>query len=334
MPKLPLRIEVVRSSFKHISSMSEKSARDIVALLSQHYSDVIMTNVDKPADLERLIDRKPNLVFAGIYAVRDTSQNNTAVWLTDELEKSGIAYTGSGKLANKLSLNKHLAKQRMTENGIHTAAFMLVGLNDTDEVHEGTLRFPLFVKPNNKSGGQGIDEQSIVYTTEQLQNKVRSIHEQDKADALVEEYLSGREFSIAVINGPDDSIVAMPLELVASKDSNGDRIRSQAVKSSDSEDTNYIDDATERLLVGNFAIEAFRSLGGSGYGRIDVRFNAHGVPHFLESNHIPSLFKVDSAFLRAYEMTFGEDYEAMVLRIVKLALNKEYAPNLLQTAQN
>ena len=322
MPKITLRIEVVRSHFKHISSMSEQSARDIVSTLQAHYTDVILTNVDTFEDLQALIQRKPDLVFAGIYYVRDESRNGAKVWLADALEQNGIAYTGSGKFANRLSLNKHLAKQRMAERDIRTAAFMLVGRDSTDPIHEGELQFPLFVKPSNKSGGQGIDTFSIVHTTAQLESKIRSIHLEDDTDALIEEYLPGREFSIAVIGGPDDTFVAMPLELVADKDSNGDRIRSQAVKTSDSEDMNHITDPIERLLLESFAIEAFRALGGAGYGRIDVRFDGFGVPFFLEANHIPSLIQKDSSFLQAYEMTIGKNYEAMILHIVSLALNK------------
>jgi D-alanine-D-alanine ligase len=328
MPKLPLHIEVVRSSLKHISSMSEASARDIVTLLRQYYSDVIMTNVDTLEDLQTLIERKPDLVFAGIYFVFDEQHNNAKVWLADVLEQHGIAYTGSGKHANRLSLNKHLAKQRMVEQSIRTAAFKLFRREDTDAVHQGTLNFPLFVKPSNKSGGQGVDEFSIVYTTDQLQNKVRYIHEKHSTDALVEEYLSGREFSIAVIGGLNNSFVAMPLELIAAKDSNGDRIRSHEVKSSNAEDMNEIPNPIERSMLEKFAVDAFSALGGVGYGRVDIRFNAVGVPHFLEANHIPSLIQIDSSFLKAYQMAIGKDYASMILRIITLALERDYTPIL------
>jgi D-alanine-D-alanine ligase len=326
MSKLPLTIEVVRSNFKHISSMSEESARDIVALLSQHYSHVVMTNVDTLADLQALTARKPDLVFAGIYFVIDEANNNAKVWLADELEKHGIAYTGPGKHANRLSLNKHLAKQRLLEQGIRTAAFKLFRREDTDTIHEGSLQFPLFVKPSNKSGGQGVDEYSIVYTTEQLKNKVNYIHTIHLTDALVEEYLPGREFSIAVIGNHDGSTLAMPLELVAAEDSNGDRIRSHVVKSSNTEDMNEIPNLIERATLEKFAVDAFHALGGVGYGRVDIRFNALGLPFFLEANHIPSLIQIDSSFLIAYRNTTGRDYESMVLHIVRLALERDYTP--------
>jgi len=332
--KQPLRIEVVRSTSKFISSMSDVSAKDIVSLLSKHYSDVIMTNVNTIADLEALVARKPDLVFSGLYFIRDEARNGAKVWLADILEQHGIPYTGSDKHANRLSLNKHLAKQRLVEQGINTPAFKLARRDDTAPVTEGSLQFPLFVKPSNKSGGQGIDVFSVVHTTEQLQDKVRSIHENDHTDALIEEYLSGREFSVAIIGDLDGGLMPMPLELVAAEDSNGDRIRSQIIKSTDSEDMNEVTDPIERALVGNFAVDAFRAIGGAGYGRIDLRFNSACVPFFLEANHIPSLLQIDSSFLRAYEFTYGKDYEAMLLQLVQLALDRNYATTRQEFSPN
>lgn len=320
MPKLPLRIEIVRSHFKHISSMSEISANDIAETLRRHYETVTVSHVDTVEDMKELVTRQPDLVFAGLYHVTDEVSGGK-IWLADELEKHGIRYTGSGKYANRLSLNKHLAKQRLIEHGINTAAFMLARREERQPVTEGSLRFPLFVKPSNKSGGQGVDEFSIVRTTQALQSKVTSIQEGNNTDALVEEYLSGREFSVGVL-GDENGFIAMPLELIAEEDSNGDRIRSRAIKVADAEAMNIITDSAERRLVGDFAVSAFQALGGRGYGRVDVRFNESGVPYFLEANHIPSLIKIDSSYLRSYETATSKDYEAMILHIVRLALER------------
>ena len=320
MPKITLRIEVVRSSNKSLSSMGEVSARDIVTTLSRHYSDVVMTNVDTVQDLEALLARKPGLVFAGIYFVRDESRGGEKVWLTDALEQHGIAYTGSGQQANRLSLNKDLAKQRVSEHGVRTASFKLAACNDVMAISAGDLLFPLFVKPSNKNGRQGVDTFSVVHTIAQLQKKVHSIHADYKADALVEEYLSGREFTVAVLGDLDNGFIAMPFELIAAKDSNGDRIRSNILGTSDADDMLAIADSHEQLLLKTLAIDAFRALGGIGYGRIDIRFNELGEAFFLEANHIPSLNRAHSTFPKAYDITFGLNYEALIMHIAKLGI--------------
>jgi len=324
MPKLPLRIEVVRSFNKSLSSMSLESATAIAKTLAQHYTDVRITNIDTEADLTALIARSPDLAFLGMYYVRSDKGLHPKIWISDLLEKSGIRHTGSGKFAHRLGLNKHLAKQRMIESGLQTSPFQIIRRDNEEIINEGKLSFPLFVKPANKGGGQGIDEFSVVRSVEALRTKVDAIHTEHHADALIEEFLVGREFSVAIIgNHHSQKLSAMPIELVASKDANGERMLSKAVKSSNAEDVRAVTDPTERARLQSFAINVFLALGARDYGRIDVRFDKFGVPHFLEANLIPSLIDDYGSFPKAYEMNLGLDYETMIMQIVRLALNRE-----------
>ncbi|HEY8886678.1 MAG TPA: hypothetical protein VIM31_04245 [Candidatus Microsaccharimonas sp.] len=332
MPKLPLRIEVIRSNIKALSSMSLESADAIAETLLKHYSDVTVTNVDTELDLIALIARKPDLAFLGMNFVRTNDELNAKIWVSDMLEKNGIRHTGSGKFSHRLGLNKHLAKQRMIESGLQTSPFQIIRRENEEVINEGKLTFPLFVKPSNKGGGQGIDEFSVVRTVEELRTKVASIHERHHADALVEEFLVGREFSIAVIaNHHSQKLTAMPIELVASIDSNGERMLSKIVKSSNAESVIAVTDQIERSRLQAFAINVFHALGARDYGRIDVRFDKFGVPHFLEANLIPSLIDGYGSFPKAYEMNLGLDYETMVMQIVRLALDRSESA-ILKTA--
>jgi D-alanine-D-alanine ligase len=324
MPKLPLRIEVIRSNTKALSAMSLESATGIIETLRRHYTDVVLTHIDNEQDLNQLIERKPDLAFLGMPYVRSESGLHAKIWISDALEKNGIRHTGSGKFSHRLGLNKHLAKQRMIESGLQTSPFQIIRRENEEIINEGKLTFPLFVKPSNKGGGQGIDEFSVVRTVEELRAKVQTIHERHRADALVEEFLVGREFSIAVIgNHHSEKLTAMPIELVAVKDKNGERMLSKAVKSSNEEGVLAVTDPLERQRLKTFAINVFHALGARDYGRIDVRFDKFGVPHFLEANLIPSLIDGYGSFPKAYEMNLGLDYETMLMQIVRLALDRE-----------
>ncbi|HEY8992231.1 MAG TPA: hypothetical protein VIM37_00080 [Candidatus Microsaccharimonas sp.] len=324
MPKLPLRIEIIRSNVKGLGSMSLKSATTIAETLRRHYSDVSVTTIANELDLMAIVARKPDLAFLGMYFVLEDSELQPKIWLSDMLEKNGIAYTGSGKFSHRLGLNKHLAKQRMIESGLQTSPFQIIRRENEDIINEGKLTFPLFVKPSNRGGGQGIDEFSVVRTVEELRTKVASVHEDNDSDALIEEFLVGREFSIAVIgNSYSDILTAMPIELVASKDSNGERMLSKIVKSSNTEAVLEVTDAAERSRLKSFAINVFHALGARDYGRIDVRFDKFGVPQFLEANLIPSLIDGYGSFPKAYEMNLGLTYESMLMQIVSLAVNRE-----------
>lgn len=324
MPKLPLKIEVVRSHLKSLSSMSLASAENIVKTLKQHYTDVVITNIDTKSDLMALVGRAPDLAFLGVHYVPSGDALDAKIWVSSVLEKNGIRHTGSSKFSHRLGLNKHLAKQRMIESGVRTSPFQIIRKDNEEAINEGKLSFPLFVKPSDKGGGQGIDEFSIVKNVTELRTKVASIHDIHRTDALVEEYLVGREFSIAVIGNHHSNILtAMPIELIAPKDSKGDRMLSNVVKSSDLETILAVENSSERERLQSFAISVFHALGARDYGRIDVRLDSFGVPHFLEANLIPSLIDGYGSFPRAYKVNLGLDYEAMIMHIVRLAFNRE-----------
>lgn len=323
MQKSPQRIEIVRTNIKALSSMSIKSAEAIAKTLQMYFDTVTIATIDTPKDLDALLARKPDLAFLGMHYVIDTAKFDAKIWLSDVLEQHGIAHTGSSKFAHRLGINKHLAKQRMIESGIQTSAYQIIAFGNNEVITEGTLTFPLFVKPTNKGGGQGIDEFSVVRTTEELRSKVQSIHENHHTDVLVEEYLGGREFSVAIIEDrKTHGLVAMPLELVARQNKNGERILGSALKSTNTTTILAVSDPVEHEKITSFAINAFTALGAHDYGRIDIRCDEFGVPHFLEANLIPSLIEGYGSFPKAYDLNIGLSYETMLLHVVGLALDK------------
>jgi len=333
MSKIPLRIEVVRSNITAYSSMGLKSATAIAHSLRRQYEQVIVTNVDNEYDLAMLIARQPDLVFLGMVFVRSENEPHAKIWVSEMLEKNSITHTGSNTSAHPLGLNKHLAKQRIIESGLQTSPFQIIARNSEVIINNEALIYPLFVKPTNKGGGQGIDEFSVVRTIEQLRTKVASIHTAQTTDALVERFLTGREFSIAIIGNPDSrELTAMPIELVVVKDINGERILSKVMKSQNVTDVRKIVDAAELMRIQTFAINIFQVLGARDYGRIDIRMDEFGTPHFLEVNLIPSLIENYGSFPKAYELNLGRSYETMLMQIVQLALARKLTPAHLQIA--
>lgn len=313
--------------------MGLKSATAIAHSLRRQYEQVIVTNVDNEYDLAMLIARQPDLVFLGMVFVRSENEPHAKIWVSEMLEKNSITHTGSNTSAHPLGLNKHLAKQRIIESGLQTSPFQIIARNSEVIINNEALIYPLFVKPTNKGGGQGIDEFSVVRTIEQLRTKVASIHTAQTTDALVERFLTGREFSIAIIGNPDSrELTAMPIELVVVKDINGERILSKVMKSQNVTDVRKIVDAAELMRIQTFAINIFQVLGARDYGRIDIRMDEFGTPHFLEVNLIPSLIENYGSFPKAYELNLGRSYETMLMQIVQLALARKLTPAHLQIA--
>ena len=306
--------------------MSDESATSATIVLSKHYEKVTTSIVNSFDELEAALAIPPDMVFLGMKFVPDPAHMTSKLWVSDYLDARHIVYTGSPKTSHVLESNKELAKQRMIENGLQTAPFLVIKEHDERIAGDMTLRFPLFVKPTDKGGGQGIDERSIVRTLDELYEKVASIRDRLKTDALVEEYLDGREFSVAVIRiHGSDELIAMPIELIADKDGNGERMLSNHVKNSNNEGVLAVNNLAERSRIITLAIDAFRALGARDYGRIDIRLDSQGIAHFLEANLIPSLTKDYGSFPKAYQLNEGIDYDEMIMNIVRLAASRQPA---------
>jgi len=298
--------------------MSHVSAAAILEVLKKNYINADIAIVDNLSGLQVLVNRKPDLLFLGMQYVIDN--NNEKVWLSDYLDDLNIPYTGSAQCAHRLEMNKHRAKQAMIDAGIQTSPYLVVKRDDDCEQNFDSLSFPMFVKPTSQGGGAGIDTNSVVNNIDELITKISSIARKNKADSLVEQYLTGREFSVAVIRTENsDELTAMPIELVTQPDENGISILSRSVKSGNDETVLEVTDVDVRAKVSSLAIDAFRALGARDYGRIDIRMDGHGVPHFLEANLIPSLIENYGSFPKACMLNDNLDYEPMILRIVHLA---------------
>lgn len=324
--KTPKYIEVVRSTTKGLSSLSSESALAIVSSLTEQYDEVRLTLVNTADDLAELIDRKPDLVFLGVMHIPDSAEPSQNIWLSEQLERAGIAHTGSTRLSHELELHKDLAKQRVLDAGLATSPFHIIAIDKPYVRGPLNLQYPLFLKPLSGGGGQGVDEFSIVRTPAQLDAKISSLRTVNKVSVLIEQYLEGREFSVAVIQDPvSHKLIAMPLELIAPKDSNGERMLSRVVKTSNEERTIGLSDPRERELITTFALDVFRALGARDYGRIDIRLDGNGAPHFLEANLIPSLISGYGSFPKAYKLNEGVEYDEMISNIVLLGLSREPA---------
>jgi D-alanine-D-alanine ligase len=319
--KIQKHIEIARSANKALSSMSQKSADAIYELLKAHYATVGITTINNVSDLGQLVAKQPDLVFMGMKYVHGLVPG-TKVWISEYLEENGISHTGSPKSAIEYEQDKPLAKQRVLNAGFKTSQFVVVKNGETFDATDSSLQFPLFVKPVNLGAGQGVDDHSIVRTQKELDAKIAALAGEFGCDALVEEFLSGREYSVAVLKQEySEALMVMPLELVAGPNADGHRILSYELKSAPLETPTFpVTDMNVRAALIELATNAFVALGARDYGRIDIRMSADGVPNFLEANLIPCLIRGSGNFPKACAMNIDMDYDTMILHIVRLGL--------------
>jgi D-alanine-D-alanine ligase len=336
MIKINKHIEIVRSSYSWLSSMSQESHDTLKLVLMKNFKTVGTTIVNNPEDLDLIVIKNPDLVFLGMKFVPSDERlglkDTKRIWVTDFLDDHEILYTGSSQSAHILELNKPLAKQRALDQGLSTSPFFVVGQDQATVRSDVELDFPLFVKPIDRGGGMGIDSTSVVRNFRELQSKVKSITVKLHSDSMVEKYLEGREFSVAVLkNEFTDEYETMPIELIVKPDDKGVSILSGKVKSSNSEQAVALNDKALKIEISNLALDIFIALGARDYGRIDIRLDQDGRPNFLEANLLPSLIEGYGSFPKACNLNLGLDYESMILGIVSLAFNRrpENQPELV-----
>lgn len=325
MKKINKHIEIVRTNRSGLSSMGQASCNNLLEVLSKNFQRVGVTVLSDISDLNLLVKKRPDLVFLGMKFLPidfEASENEQGkVWITDFLDLHEIEYTGSTQSAHILELNKSYAKSAVKFAGLKTGShFVVLKHQKINGIPRG-FQYPLFVKPADRGGGLGIDDNSVVRTDEQLIAKVRSISEDFNSDSLVEQYLSGREFSVGILKDQKtQELTAMPLELIAPINQNGERILTGAVKEADTENFIEVEDALLKSRINRLALASFSALGARDYGRIDIRLDKDGAAYFLEANLIPSILKDYGNFPKACMLNLGLNYEQMILRIVDLAL--------------
>jgi len=325
--KINKYIEIVRSDIAGLSSLSRVSAEAVQIVLAKHYSHVQIRIVNDPEQLAALKDDRPDLVFLGTkFILRHAHLGDSdlnKLWITDYLDEHDIRYTGSPGNAVRLDQDKSLAKRCMQSAGINTSHFIITNPASLPRSSEMPFDYPMFIKPPKLGGGKGVDEYSVARNYKDFCAKVSSIAEKHGADSLVEEYLTGREFSVAVLMNEHTGVFqTMPIELIPNKNDHGDRVLSKVVKSANVTTVRLVKDVAVNAEVCQLAIDAFNAIGARDYGRIDIRLNNEGKAQFLEANLIPSIIEGYGSFPISCLLNANLAYEDMILQIVRLGLKR------------
>jgi D-alanine-D-alanine ligase len=240
------------------------------------------------------------------------------------LEMAGVPYTGSAPLGHALSLDKVITKQLLVQTGVPTPAFRVLG--DPRE-HARGLRYPLIVKPRHESTSYGV---RIVHERASLADAVQHIVAEYRQQALVEEYIDGREINIGLL-GNHPLEVFTPVELdFGERECRIETWEDKFHKTPDEPQKRCpapLDDSLV-LELRRIAKVTFKATHCRDYARIDVRIDAEGRPYVLEINSMASLGAGGSYVLAARDRGYG--FEALVNRIVDVAHARYFeSPNPL-----
>ncbi len=236
----------------------------------------------------------------------------------------GYPMTGSPALALGLSRDKYMALSLLKGAGlpIPPSTALIERLADVDG-HKWV--FPLIVHAAQEHAGIGLDRDSVVKTKTALKEKAREILREYQQPALVQHFLKGREFNVGLVGGRKIQVLPLAEVDYSQLPRRIPPIMSYAAKwvetSVEYQRTDVICparvDAEMAALISKTSIKAFRTIGGWGYGRVDIRLDEDGRPVILEVNCNPCL---DSGMglARAAEQA-GIDYPHLLQAILKAA---------------
>jgi D-alanine-D-alanine ligase len=233
-----------------------------------------------------------------------------------------IPYTFSDPLVLALTLHKGLTKIVVRDAGLATAPFALVETpNDVDRIG---LPLPLFAKPVAEGTGKGITAASKIVDRDSLRRICGELLDRYRQPVLVETFLSGREFTVAILGtgAEAEAIGSMEILLLPGADA---EVYSYTNKERSEELCRYRlgrpeeDDEVRRAE--ELALAAYRALGCRDASRIDVRSDGDGRPHFIEVNPLAGINPVHSDLPMICGMV-GISYREMIDRIVRSACRR------------
>jgi D-alanine-D-alanine ligase len=231
------------------------------------------------------------------------------------LEAYEIPYTFSDPLVCALTLHKGMAKHVARGCGVPTPNFALVAT--PAEAAAVMLPLPLFVKPVAEGTSKGVTAKSLVTSRAALLEVCAELLQEYRQPVLVEEFLSGREFTVGILGTGDDARALATLEVVL-REGADEGVYSYRNKAQwrDLVEYKLLDAGALRRAVEEVAVATWRCLGCRDAGRVDVRLDAAGRPQMLEVNPLAGLTPGHSD-LPLMAALKGMEYRALIGEILR-----------------
>jgi len=243
------------------------------------------------------------------------------------LELLRVPYTGNNPRGLVLARDKALSKKVAMYHRITVPRFFTVR-KERRVRRPKRMDFPLIVKSLVEEASMGISKASIVRDDEALEARVHFIHERIGTDAIVEQFIPGREIYVGVL-GNDRLVALPPRELIVDELEPGeDLIATESLK----HNIHYQKKHGVRITGANrlpdgvasaldrVSKRIYRMLSLEGYARIDYRLSNDGKLYFLEANPNPELANYEELAHAAAKA--GLSYEMLIQRILNLGLRR------------
>jgi D-alanine-D-alanine ligase len=232
------------------------------------------------------------------------------------LEAYGIPCTFSDPLVCALTLDKAATKHVLRDLGLPVTAFAVV--SDAADADAVDLPPPLFVKPLREGSSKGIDERSVVRSAAELRTTCRRLIERFEQPVLVEPFLTGREFTVAILGTGAAAEVIGTLD-VTLRECGAGGVYGFQTKELCEELVDYRLAADPMAAAAaDLGLRAYRGLNCRDAGRVDLRADERGTLFILEVNPLAGLHPSHSD-LPIAATAAGLSFEDVIGRIVESA---------------
>jgi len=278
--------------------------------------------VRKIGNVNNLLEKIDNLGVDIVFNISEgISGRNRESQVPVILEMIGIPFVGADALTLGLTLDKVIAKKIFIAENIPTPKFFEV--KSVEELAQSNHRkFPLIVKPRFEGSSKGLSDNSRVENEEELKKQVEYVASNYKQPVLIEEFISGQEFTVAVIgNDPGQAMPVVQIKIDGKLRLN-DKFYTFARITSDK--LEYICPAriNEELKnkLSDLAVRTYNAVECRDFGRVDFRVDNDGNPYVLEINPLPSL-STEDVFMNVAN-ALGMTYEGIIGRILDSAIKR------------
>ncbi len=303
----------------------ESTIEAIESALAQA-GEVVRLEAD-PSFPETLRRARPDIVFNFAEGLGGPSRESHVPAFC---EFWGIPYSGSDPLTLGICLDKARTKESLLHHGIPTPEFQVV--YRPEEIRR-SLELPVIVKPLHEGSSKGISQKSFCTTWSEVADEVEWVVERYREPAIIERFLGGREFTVAVLGNDGDGRVLPIVELDFGTLPNG-------APPLYGFEAKWIWDRPEDPLdifhcparctaelqqrIEAIAMAAFKRLRCRDWARIDVRCDEEGNPYILEVNPLPGVIpdpNANSCYPKAARAA-GLSFDEVILAVLRAAATR------------
>lgn len=310
--KIGFTYNIKDPAFSGTDSHAEYETHETIAAIAEALSNW-GTVVDLPCDptlAGRLVHNRPDMVFniAEGGGSRDRESFVPAI-----CAMIGIPFTGSDAVALGVTMDKGLAKDIARSAGIRTTDHVIC--REMPSV-EPSFGFPVFVKPAWDGSSRGVFRDALVKGMDALRERVNRILADYRQPAIVEPYLAGRDFCVAIIGNSPPAVLVSCEVLLGHEDNIPFFSYEYKRLDTDRLDMHPAVPLCDIHEMEQSALVLWDRLGLRDYARFDFRTDASGKPFLLEINALPGLSPVSGIFIRQASAS-GLSYSAVIEKIME-----------------